>query len=51
MESELPTLLYLFYFALAAIALVLARRLGAQQQTIQTPVSSHSNLNASQIKS
>ena len=51
MESELPILLYLFSFALAAFALVPVCRLQSQQTPIQIPGRSPSNLNATLSKS
>ncbi|WP_193746472.1 hypothetical protein [Ruegeria sp. ANG-R] len=51
MESELPILLYLFSFALAALVLVPVSRPDGQHHTIQIPNRSRSKLNASQIKS
>ncbi|SDW34645.1 hypothetical protein SAMN05444358_101572 [Ruegeria halocynthiae] len=51
MESELPTLLYQFYFALAATALVLALRTFGLQKTIQIRSNRRSDLNAILSKS
>ncbi|RLK10809.1 hypothetical protein [Ruegeria conchae] len=51
MESELPILLYLFYSALAALALVHACHTFRLQQPNQIRSSSRSDLNTSQIKS
>ncbi len=51
MESELPTLLYLFFFALAVPALVLMCRSNGLKHAIQIPVCSRSDRNSSQNKS
>ncbi len=45
MESELPTLLYLFSYALAAFVLVPESRANGPKHTIQIPVRTRSDLN------